>query len=117
MRPFSRLNWTPRPELWVMPVPVLASVAVGGALARLRQVSNFAVTLGVLLVFAAGFTAVSPRRVLSDANRTSIRWPDAKLDGDSVYLRPYGKAATVKNGKLHMDCFEEPYIDCSEKIF
>jgi hypothetical protein len=103
--------------MWIMPVPVLASVAVGGALARIRQVSNSAVALGIFLVLAAGFTAVSPRRVVSSANGTSIRWPGAKLDGDSVYLRPYGKAATVKNGKLHMDCYEEPYIDCSEKIF
>ncbi len=103
--------------MWIMPVPALASVAVGGALARLRQVSNFGVALGVLLVFAAGFTAVSPRRVLSDANYTSIRWPDAKLDGDTVYLVPYGRTAAIKNGRLYMDCYGRPYMDCQEKAF
>ena len=103
--------------MWVMPVPALASVAVGGALARLREASNSAVALGVFLVLAAGFTAASPRRVLSAANRTSIRWPDAKLDGDSVYLRSYGKAAVIKNGKLYMDCDDRPYMDCHEKAF
>jgi len=103
--------------MWVMPVPVLASVAVGGALARIRQVSNSAVAFGVFLVLAAGFTAASPRRVLSTANHTSIQWPDAKLDGDSVFLRPYGKAAAIKDGKLHMDCYGRPYMDCHEEAF
>jgi hypothetical protein len=103
--------------MWVMPVPALASVAVGGALARLRQASNSAVALGVFLVLAAGFTAVSPRRVLSAANRTSIQWPDAKIDGDSIYLKLYGKAAAIKNGRLYMDCYGRPYLDCHEKAF
>ena len=103
--------------MWVMPVPVLASVAVGGALARLRRVSNSAVALGAFLVLAAGFTAVSPRLVLSAANHTSIRWPDAKLDGDSVYLRPFGKSAAIKDGRLYLDCYERPYMGCHEKVF
>jgi hypothetical protein len=103
--------------MWIVPVPVFASVAVGGALARIRQVSGSGVALGVFLILVAGFAAVSPRRVLSAANYTSIRWPDAKLDGDSVYLRPYGKEAAIKNGKLHMDCYERPYMDCHERVF
>jgi hypothetical protein len=95
--------------MWVTPVPVLASVAVGGALARIRQVSNSAVALGVFLVLAVGFTAASPRRVLSQENHTSVRWPDAKLDGDSVYLRPYQKTAAIKNGKLYLDGYEKGF--------
>jgi Family of unknown function (DUF6077) len=89
--------------MWITPVPVLASVAVGGALARLRQVSNSAVSLGVFLVLAVGFTAASPRHVLSLENHTSLRWPNAKLDGDSVYFRPFQKAAAIKSGKLYLD--------------
>jgi hypothetical protein len=95
--------------MWVTPVPVLASVAVGGALARIRQVSNSAVALGVFLVLAVGFTASSPRRVLSQENYTSVRWPDPKLDRDSVYLRPYAKTATIKNGKLYLDGYEKGF--------
>jgi len=89
--------------LWVAPVPVLASVAVGGALASIRKVSNPPVALGVFLVLAVGFAAASPRRVVSEENYTSIRWPAAKLDGDSVYLRPYQTTAAIKNGKLYLD--------------
>ena len=103
--------------LWVMPVPALASVAVGGALAGLRQVSNVAVAIGAFLVLAVGFAGASPRLVLSTANYTSLRWPDAKLDGDSVYLRPYQRAAAIKNGRLYMDCYGRPYMDCQEKAF
>ena len=88
--------------LWIIPVPVLASVTVGGALARIRHVSNSAVALGVFLALAVGFTAASPRRVLSQENYTSVRWPDAKLEGDSVYLRPYQKTAVIKDGKLYL---------------
>jgi hypothetical protein len=95
--------------MWVTPVPVLASVAVGGALARIRQVSNSAVALGVFLVLAVGFAAASPRRVLSQENYTSVRWPDAKLDGDSVYLRPYNKTAAIKDGKLYLDGYEKGF--------
>jgi Family of unknown function (DUF6077) len=95
--------------MWVTPVPVLASVAVGGALARIRQVSNCAVALGVFLVLAVGFTAASPRRVLSEENYTSVRWPHAKLDGDSVYLRPYKKTAAIKSGKLYLDGYEKGF--------
>jgi Family of unknown function (DUF6077) len=95
--------------LWVTPVPVLASVAVGGALAGIRQVSNSAVALGVFLVLGVGFMAVSPRRVLSQENGASIRWPDAKLDGESVYLRPYQKKAAIKNGRLYLDGYENGF--------
>jgi len=95
--------------LWVTPVPVLASVAVGGALAQIRRLSNSGVALGIFLVIAFGFTAASPRRVLSEENHTSIRWPNAKLDGDSVYLRPYRKAARIKNGTLHLDGYEKDF--------
>jgi hypothetical protein len=95
--------------MWVTPVPVLASVAVGGVVARIHQVSNSAVALGVFLVLAVGFTAASPRRVLSQENYASLRWPDAKLDGDSVYLRPYEKTATIKNGKLYLDGYEKGF--------
>ena len=84
--------------LWVTPVPVLASVAVGGALARIRQVSNSAVALGVFLLLGLGLPQQSPRRVLSEENYTSIRWPDAKLDGDSVYLRPIRSRQSIKDG-------------------
>ncbi|MGI9403235.1 MAG: hypothetical protein ACR2OF_01855, partial [Hyphomicrobium sp.] len=98
--------------MWIMPVPVLASIAVGGALVRIRQVNGSATALGIFLVLAAGFAAVSPRRVLSAANHTSIRWPDAKLDGDSIYLRSYEKAATIRNGKLFMNCYRRPYVGC-----
>jgi hypothetical protein len=95
--------------MWVTPVPVLASAAVGGALARIRQVSNSAAALVVFLVLAVGFTAASPRRVLSQENHTSIRWPGAKIDGDSVYLRPYNKSAMIKNGKLHLDGYTKGF--------
>jgi Family of unknown function (DUF6077) len=95
--------------MWVTPVPVLASVAVGGALARIRQVSNSAVALGVFLVLAVGFTAASPRLVLSQENYTSVRWPDAKLDSDSVYIRPYQKTAAIKNGKLYLNGYEKGF--------
>jgi hypothetical protein len=95
--------------MWVTPVPVLASVAVGGALARIRQVSNSAVALGVFLLLAVGFTAASPRRVLSEQNYTSVRWPHAKLDGGSVYLRPYEKTAAIKSGKLYLDGYEKGF--------
>ena len=95
--------------MWVTPVPVLASVAVGGALARIREVSNSAVALGIFLVLAVGFTAASPKRVLSRENRTSLRWPDAKLDGESVYLRPYQKTAAIKNGKLYLEGYEKGF--------
>ncbi len=98
--------------MWIMPIPVLASVAVGGALARVRQTSNSAVALGVFIAVAVGFSAASPRRVVSEANYTSVRWPDAKLDGDSVYLRPYEKAAAIRDGTLHMDCYGMPYLSC-----
>ena len=103
--------------LWVMPVPALASVAVGGALAGLRQVSNVAVAIGAFLVLAVGFAAASPRLVLSAANNTSLRWPDAKLHGDSVYLRPYGKAVNIRNGRLYIGCFERTYMECQERVF
>jgi len=95
--------------MWVTPVPVLASAAVGGAWARIRQVSNSAVALGVFLVLAAGFTAASPKRVLSKENFTSVRWPSAKLNGGYVYLRPYQKTATIKNGKLYLDGFKKGF--------
>ena len=95
--------------MWVAPVPVLASVTVGGALASIRQVSNSALALGVFLVIAVAFAAASPRRVLSQENYTSVRWPDAKLDGDSVYFRPHNKAAAIKNGKLHLEGYEKGF--------
>jgi hypothetical protein len=60
-------------------------------------------------MLAIGFTAASPRRVLSQENYTSIRWPGAKLDGDSVYLRPYEKTAAVKNGELYLDGYEKGF--------
>jgi hypothetical protein len=95
--------------LWILPVPVLASVAVGGAWARIREVSNSVVALGVLLALVIAFAAASPRLVLSRENYTSIRWPGPKLDGDSVYLRPYGKVATIKDGKLYLDGYESGF--------
>ena len=95
--------------MWVTPVPVLASVAVGGAVAEIRQISNSAVALGIFLILVTGFTASSPRRVLSQENDTSVRWPDAKLDGESVYFRPYGKTATIKSGRLYLDNDETGY--------
>lgn len=90
-------------------MPVLASVAVGGALGRVRQVSNSAVALGVFLVLAVVFATASPRRVLSEENRTSVPWPAAKLDGDSVYFRPHRKTAAIKNGKLYLDGYERGF--------
>ena len=95
--------------MWVAPVPVLASVTVGGALASIRQVSNSALALGVFLVIAVAFAAASPRRVLSQENYTSVRWPDAKLDGDSVYLRSYQKTAAIRSGKLYLDGYEKGF--------
>jgi hypothetical protein len=95
--------------LWVTPVPVLASVAVGGALAQIRRHSNSVVALGTFLVIAFGFTAASSRRVLSEENYTSIRWPNAKLDGHYVYLKPYHKAARIKNGTLHLDGYDTDF--------
>ena len=95
--------------MWIAPVPVLASVAVGGALTRIRQASNYAVALGVFLVVAFGFAAASPRRVLSQENYTSVRWPGAKLDGNSIYLRPYQKTAKIKDGKLYLDNYERGF--------
>jgi Family of unknown function (DUF6077) len=95
--------------MWVTPVPVLASIAVGGALARIREASNYAVALGVFLVVAFGFTAASPKRVLSQENYTSVRWPGAKVDGNSIYLRPYQKTATIKDGKLYLDNYEKGF--------
>ena len=95
--------------MWVAPIPVLASVTVGGAVASIRQVSNSALALGVFLVIAVAFAAASPRRVLSQENYTSVRWPDAKLDGDSVYFRPHNKAAAIKNGKLHLEGYEKGF--------
>jgi hypothetical protein len=95
--------------MWIMPVPALASVAVGGAFARIRAVSHTAVALSVFAALAAAFTAAGPRRVVSGENYTSIRWPDAKLDGDSVYLRPYQKTAVIKDGKLYLDGYEKGF--------
>jgi hypothetical protein len=95
--------------MWITPVPVLASVAVAGALTRIRHVSNSAVAVGVFLVLALGFTAASPKRVLSSDNSTSIHWPGPKLDGDSIYLRPQQKAAAVKNGNLYLEGYEEGF--------
>ena len=95
--------------MWVAPVPVLASVAVGGAVASLRQVSNSAVALGAFLIIAVAFAATSPRRVLSQENYTSIRWPDAKLDGDSIYLRAYQKTAIIKKGRLYLDDYDDGF--------
>ena len=95
--------------MWIAPVPVLASVAVGGALTRIRQASNYAVALGVFLVVAFGFAAASPRRVLSQENYTSVRWPGAKLDGNSIYLKPYHKTAKIKDGKLYLDNYERGF--------
>jgi hypothetical protein len=93
--------------MWITPVPVLASVAVGGALARIRDLHNSAIALGVFLVLAVGFTAASPRRVVSQENFTSFRWPGAKLEGASVYFRAYGKMAAIKNGRLYLDGYEK----------
>ena len=103
--------------LWVVPVPAFASVAVGGALAHLRQVSNSPVAIGAFVVLAVGFTAASPRLVLSAANYTSIQWPGAKLDGHSVYLRPYERAVTIEDQKLVIDCPERRHEPCSEGAF
>ena len=112
MQEFLSWRW-----MWVTPVPVLASVSVGGAWASIRQFSNSTSALGAFVVLAVGFMALSPRFVVSAANYTTIRWPDAKLDGDSIYLRPYGKAAAIRNGKLYINCYGEPYMDCHEKAF
>jgi hypothetical protein len=90
-------------------MPVLASVAVGGALAKIREVSNSTVALGVFLIIAIGFSAASPRRVLSQENNTSVRWPDAKLDGYSVYLRPYARNAAIRDGKLYVDGYPKGF--------
>lgn len=95
--------------MWVTPVPALASVAVGGALARIREVSNAAVAVAVFLIVAVGFTVASPKRVLSLENHTSVRWPNAKLDGDTIYLRPYQKAAVIRSGKLYLDGYEKGF--------
>jgi hypothetical protein len=95
--------------LWITPVPVLASVAVGGAAARIRQVSNNAVALGIFVLLAIGFAAASPRRVLSEKNYASVRWPDAKLDSNSVYLRAYDKRAVIKDGKLYVDGYKKGF--------
>src|SRR5262249_46637778 len=84
MQEFLSWRW-----MWVTPVPVLASVAIGGALAKIGKLSNTAVAVAVFLTVAVGFTVASPRRVLSLENHTSFRWPNAKLDGDTIYLRPY----------------------------
>ncbi len=103
--------------LWVVPVPAFASVAVGGALAHLRQVSNFLVAIGAFALLAAVFIAASPRLVLSAANYTSIQWPSAKLDGHSVYLRPYEKAVTIEDQRLIIECPEKRHVPCSEGAF
>jgi hypothetical protein len=95
--------------MWVTPVPVLASVAVGGALTRIREVSNAAVAVAFFLLVAVGFTVASPKRVLSLENHTSVRWPSAKLEGDTIYLRPYQKAAAIKSGKLYLDGYEKGF--------
>jgi hypothetical protein len=95
--------------MWITPVPVLASVTVGGALTRVKNVSNSAVAVGVFVVLAVGFTAASPKRVISPDNCTSIHWPGPKLDSDSIYLRPQQKAAAVKNGNLYLEGYEEGF--------
>ena len=78
-------------------------------MAKIRQISNAAVALGLFLVVALGFSAASPRRVFSEENHTSIRWPDAKLDGESIYFRPFGKTATIQDGTLHMKGYEKGF--------
>jgi hypothetical protein len=93
--------------LWIVPVPALASVAVGGATAKIRRITNFGVAVGAFLVVTAGFTASSPRLVLSKENYASVRWPNAKIDSETIYLRPYDEKAIIKNGRLKLEGFEK----------
>jgi hypothetical protein len=95
--------------VWITPVPVLASITVGGALARIRHLSNSAVALGIFVILVVGFATASPRRVLSGENCASLRWPSAKLDGDSIYLTPYQKAAAINGGKLYLEGYERGF--------
>jgi hypothetical protein len=95
--------------MWVMPVPILASVSVGGAWVRIRQGSNLRIALGAFVVLAIGFVAASHQLVVSGGNRTSVRWPDAKINGDTIYLRPYNETAKIKNGMLWLDHYDRGF--------
>jgi hypothetical protein len=95
--------------MWVMPVPVLASVSVGGAWVRIRQASNLRIALGAFVVLAIGFVAASHRLVVSGENGTSVRWPNAKINGDTIYLRPYNETAKIKNGMLWLDHYDRGF--------
>jgi hypothetical protein len=95
--------------VWITPVPVLASITVGGALARIRHLSNSAVAFGIFAILVFGFAAASPRRVLSEGNFSVLRWPGAKVDGDSIYFTPYQKTAAIKNGKIYLEGYQSGF--------
>jgi len=96
---FLTMSWR---WMWVLPIPLLASVAVGGALLRLR-LSAMGDTFAVLLVMAVAFVYASPRLVVSAENDTYFGWPEAKISGDTIYLEPLQTAAFVKDGLLYLD--------------
>lgn len=95
--------------MWVMPIPVLASVAIGGGAWKLRQMSNSLVAFCAFLVLAVIFAAADPRRVVSQENYTFIRWPAAKLDGDSIHLRPQNSTARIKDARLYLEGDKKGY--------
>jgi hypothetical protein len=96
---FLSMSWR---WMWVLPVPLLASVAVGALMHRVRTKTNTGDAFAVWLLLLVGFVSASPRLIVSAENGTEIRWPAAKISGDSLTLEPLHAIAVVKEGLLYV---------------
>jgi len=72
---------------------------------RLGWLPAALISLGLMV----GFIAVSPRRVISHENNAEVQIPGFKLPEDRIQLRPLGKNATVKDGRLYVDGMERGF--------
>ena len=104
IHPFMSWRW-----MWIFPTPLLASVAVGGAVQRLRDKLSGSVALSAFLTVIIVFAAASPRWVISEKNRTDFRWPSAKIRGDTIYLRLQESTATINDGRLYLEGSKSGY--------
>jgi hypothetical protein len=96
---FLSMSWR---WMWVLPIPLLSSVAVGAVMHRLRTKANIGDTFAVWLLLLVAFVFASPRLVVSAGNGTEIRWPMAKISGDSIDLEPLRSTAVVRDGLLYL---------------